>query len=111
MNQKAVQGMNTWDPPTPGASHYWEVECYIPTDLRFAVNSYRCVGLDNVIEIAQNTLGRSVSGIAEIEVSLMEFFEHPDPKPNTTYYRAVRWKRFSTMQDAMNTLKLWSTFS
>jgi hypothetical protein len=82
---------------------HWYVDCFIPEDKEFAVQCYMCRDLGQVIETARNTLGRSSSGICEINVVLMAV--------DGIYHKLIREKRFTTMQDAMNTLKLWAVFS
>jgi hypothetical protein len=98
-------------------TYYWIVECFMANDKRFAVNAYELAKVNDVIEIVNDTLGKEISGITEIEISFVEKTTPVLEELGGNLARIVptckliRFKRFSSKDDAMNTLKLWSLFS
>lgn len=103
----------------PGAHdvHYWIVECFYPNEKRNAAYAYECAKVDDVIEIINNSLGREQSGVTEVEISFVERSQSTvenlvgDVVRITPTSKLIRFKRFSNLNDAMSTLKLWSVFS
>lgn len=84
----------------------WYVNCFIESELQFAVNCYKTNSLDTVLELVRNTIGRRASGIDEVEIVYVSL---RDGEPG--YFKVHKSIRFRDVKVAEEKLKLWLTFS